>query len=177
MERCVAPSTVEPQASVQSGCSFQTIEFTSRPEKKNTSKYRTSQAFPQETPSTIGSYRNYPLPQDSKSQMKSRHFWGGIPRSFPGKNVSFQPSQNVVFGRIHEKKMLLKLLGFHLWWWRLPGIAHTTTISTTRPPGRFGSCVFFLEVLEVWAFQNKMRGHKWIENGRYIAFFWIRLWR
>ena len=148
MERCVAPSTVEPQASVQSGCSFQTIEFTSSP-KKNTSNYRLPKLSPKKHHPQVDLRNYHPSPQDSKWQMKSRHFWG----EFPGvslKNVSFQPSQIVVFGRIHGKKMLLKLLGFHLWWWRLPGIAHTTTISTTRPRGGLGVLFFPKSIGDAW---------------------------
>ena len=158
MERCVAPSTVEPQASVQSGCSFQTIEFTSSPPKKTRRIIEVPRLSPRNTIHKWILESTTPHPRIPSHKWRVDIFGG----EFPGvslKNVSFQPSQIVVFGRIHGKKMLLKLLGFHLWWWRLPGIAHTTTISTTRPRGRFGE-VFF-GGFGVREFQKKMAGKKW----------------
>ena len=82
MERCVAPSTVEPQASVQSGCSFQTVEFTSSPKKKTRRIIELPKLFHKKHHPQVDLRKYHPSPQDSSWQMKSRHFWGGIP---PGK--------------------------------------------------------------------------------------------
>ena len=81
---------------------------------------------------------------------------------------------------------LLKLLEFHLWRCRIPGIAHTTTILAAWPRlGHSGAFFFVKKNKALGGFFGlrvfrKNGGKKystiWIEN-KHNAFFWIGSWQ
>ena len=156
MERCVAPSTVEPQASVQSGCSFQTVEFTSSPKKKTRRIIELPKLFHKKHHPQVDLRKYHPSPQDSSWQMKSRHFWGGIP---PREKMSASNLPKMWFSEESmEKRCSSNSLDFTFGG---EDFQELLTQRQYRQLGlRGGLGVFLFEVLESGSFKQKWRGKK-----------------